>query len=147
MSRKAEFNFTSEDHIGRKPNGGGVEYRVSLVRNVQKKDGEESVQWQLYFPKDVIWSHDLKGKRLKFYLDTEKKAIAWRVMEGSVTLDALNKGREVKPWSSGAWAVSITKLIGAAEIELEEGRSKIPVEKYITTELSVPMQYYYIKLK
>lgn len=109
--------------------------------------GPDKFGHQLYFSKEVIWLNDLKGKRLKFYADKEKKAIAWRVMDGEVsTLDSLNKAREVKPWSSGSWAVGITKLLNHIGAKIEEGRSGIPVERYTTTEMGVGMKYDYIKL-
>ena len=40
MAREAKFSFISEDHIKNKPRHDGIEYRVSLLRNVTKsKEG------------------------------------------------------------------------------------------------------------
>lgn len=146
--RKAEFNFESEDFIKKARKGGGVEYRVTLVvtRSKDKATGEEKIQHQLYFSKDVVWLNDLKGKRMKFYLDAEKKAIAWRVMEGTVTLEALDKARVVKPYASGSWMTGVSKLLNHAGIKVEETRKSIPVETYQTTEMLAPMKYWYIRL-
>ncbi len=149
MAREAKFLFTSEDHIGKTYKGDGIEYRVSLAvaKNTNKKTGKTQIQYNLYFSKDVIHIYDLKGKRLKFYLDADKKAVAWRVMDGQVTtLDDLSTGREVKPFGVGQWQTSITKLVNAAGIEIKEKRSAMPVKSYKTTELGIPMQYYYVTL-
>lgn len=148
--REAKFNFTSEDHISKVPRNGGVEYRVTLMVNRTKdpKTGEEKLQHQLYFSKDVIFVNDLRGKRLKFYVDADKKAIAWRIMDGvSVSLDSLSKAREVKPWgANGHWSTGMSKLLNHAGMKVEETRRSIPVETYQTTEMLTPMKYYYIKL-
>lgn len=147
--REAKFNFTSEDHISKAPRNGGVEYRVTLIvtKSKDKKTGEDKVQHQLYFSKDVIWLQDLKGKRLKFYVDADKKAIAWRIMgETAVSLDAMNKAREVNPWGAGSWMTGVSKLLNHAGIKIEETRKSIPVETYQTTEMLEAKKYWYIRL-
>lgn len=146
--RKAEFNFESEDLIKKARHSGGVEYRVTLIvtKSKDKATGEEKTAHQLYFSKDVIWLNDLAGKRLKFYVDSAKKAIAWRVMEGVVELESLNKARLVKPYGSGSWMTGVSKLLNHAGIKVDETRKSVPVETYQTTEMLVPMKYWYIKL-
>ena len=107
----------------------------------------DKVNYVVYFPKDVVWTYDLKGKHLKFYVDEGGKAISWRVLEGEgTTLDEIATAREVKPMPNGAWTCSVGKLMGHAGMKIEESRSMIPVKRYNTTEMTVPMRYYYIEL-
>ncbi len=146
MSRESKFQFVGEDVIRKTmTNEKGAGYRVSVMRTLNKSNGE---MYTLYFPKWVIFSEDLKGKFLKFYADEKGKAIAWRVMQGeSVQLSELEYAREVKPMPNGAWTTSVTKLMRHAGLSLKETRSDIPVSRYKTTELGVPMDYYYIQIK
>lgn len=146
MSRESKFQFVGEDVIRKTMAiGGGTDYRVSVMRTTNKSNGE---MYTLYFPKAVVFGEDLKGKFLKFYADEKGKAIAWRVMQGESTqLSELEYAREVKPMPNGAWTTSVTKLMKHAGLSLEATRSDVPVKRYKTTELGVPMDYYYVQLK
>lgn len=151
MAKEAKFDFTPEDLIAKTPANKGVEYRVSLVKSVVKgktePDGSPSYQYLIYFPRDVIFIYDLKGKRIKFYLDAARKAIAWRIIDEATSISEFSSGREIKPVKSGSWTTTITKLIHHSKIKIDEGRSMIPVRKYTTTGyLEGPVTFFYIEL-
>lgn len=132
--RDPKFNFISEDLISL-PAKENLIYKVSLIRGKQKfKTSNGSIKeipsYSLYFGKEVVNVYDLAGKRLKFYVDPQKKSIGWRILEGNISLEELNTGRVVKPMTSGVWTVSITSLVNYAKIDIPATRSSIPVKTY-----------------
>lgn len=151
MPREPKFNFISEDVVGKTRSGdGNGSYVVSLTKTVVGKQANNPdqpiYQYQVYFPKEVLWLYDLTGKRLKFYLDSAKKAIAWRIIEGNTTLDELKTGRIIKPWKSGGWSASVTGLIKSGDIKIETSRRSIPVKTYSTPEYLNGTKLFYIEL-
>jgi len=148
MAREPKFTFISEDVIGRKPKFDGIDYRVSLHVWCKKDETGKEVtkQVQVVFPGEVLKIYDLEGKRIKFYLDQARKAIAWRVIDGDTTLDELNKARICKIQKNGVWAASVVKLVNAGGFEVKESRRGIPVKTYKSQDMLMPLTFSYIEL-
>lgn len=125
--RPPKFNFVPEKQVENKNETGG--YYVSITKS-----------GFLYFPKEVIHVYDLAGKYIKLFVDREKKALGWRVVDETTTPEVLNDCRVINSKNNGSAIFSIGKLLSSMGVDSVKVGTKIsyigmpmsnvPVEKY-----------------
>lgn len=137
------FNFVPERQAKSQTETGG--YRVTLTN-----------RGFLYFPKEVIEIYELNGKYASLFIDTEKKALGWKIMDKSTTPDVLKDCRVFNQNQiTGSVILGITKLLETMGLGKMNGKKfvselklpikSIPVQKYKSGYLGD--EIYYISLK
>ncbi len=138
MSPIPKFNLIPASQLDKV--SGQTEYRVTI------KKGN-----LLYIPKEVVEVYGLANKRAKFYLDTEKKVIAWKMLGPEYQdVSILKRGGDVKkftPNNPGGFVVlSLNSYIEILSIKnLEYPLSKIPVRTYKSSLIEGDMSYIDLK--
>lgn len=86
----------------------------------------------MLFKEEDVDIYDIENKFISFFADTEKRAIGWKFIEGSTSLDELSDCKQYKKNTNGNITVGITKLL---KLFTDEKKSyyKIPVQKYTST--------------
>lgn len=149
-----KFMFVSENLIESKSKGRESEYRVTLMRTdstvLDKKTGERkpTTQYQIYFPKDVVFVYELAGKRIEFFVDIQKKAIGWKIQENYEALETLQDKRIkiIKPIPGGQWLGSVSKLVNYAKFDIPKTLSHLPVQKFVGPEYLQKGEIHYIQI-
>lgn len=68
----------------------------------------------IVFPKAYIIDNGLDGRYLKWFVDIEKKALGWRILEKERSLDALQDYFQLKKVpSTGVYQLSIRRVLNA----------------------------------
>jgi len=123
------------------------------IKKAVKKKKEESQfatfnpkTGQLTFSKGYIISSGIAGRFLKFYIDGDKKALAWQVIADKELMKYDNKIRKVAHYGS-TYVATIPKenIIEYMNLDRSKTFKKRPVGKY--TDGKMIGEVYYITLK
>lgn len=137
------FNFVPERQVKNQTETGG--YVVTLTS-----------RGFLYLGRGVIDIYELEGKYISLFIDTEKKALGWKIMDKETTPEVLSNCRVINPNKvTGSAILGITKLLEAMGMGHMNGKKfisdlklpikSIPVQKYRAGYLGD--EIYYISLK
>lgn len=99
MSKAPKFNFVSERQIS-DTHEPSTAFTASIYGNQQ-----------IVFNKDFIRIYELESKYVRLFLDVEKRAIGFSVVEGDTDFAKLNDARHLKPDAKGNIKVSIRRLL------------------------------------
>lgn len=133
-----KFNLIPASQVERK--SGQAEYRATI------KKGN-----LLYFPRDVVETYSLGGKYARFYLDTQKKVLAWKMLNGEYhSPETFKRGGDVKRFTvnkaNGNIVISISSFIESLGMRnLQYPVSNVPVRIYKSSLLEGEMKYIDLK--
>lgn len=123
MSRETSYNFLPENV-------------VVLNHKIGRKSQESvsvNVKWgHIMFSNEYVKNRGLDGKYIKFYVDVEKNALAWRVFTNSDGLEELKGHRRVTKYRSGDYfhyILSIAPILKSMNLKKEAYRG-LKVRKY-----------------
>jgi hypothetical protein len=137
MSREAQFNFIGENLLSNTKVGSRRTPLVSI--NVKHRIIE--------FNKAYVDDRNVDGKLIKFYVDTDKKAIAWKFFEKG-SLDDLKQYRLIKIRKSGNMRFSITGILSTLKLPKENYKHIEPKEyKYTGGTLEGVIKYDYVTIR
>jgi hypothetical protein len=114
---KPKFNFIAERQINKEKADNS--FRVNLYPN-----------GTIIFSKFDVEMFDLDGKKMRLYGDVEHRSIAWQLIEGDTTLEALDDSRHLKKSAGGNIIVSVRKLLRKIGVEEKVSFKDLPVKTY-----------------
>ena len=126
-----KFNFIPEKQLG---STAEATFNVTLTKS-----------GNLYFSPFNVLIYEMDGSFIKLYGDTEKKAIAWKLIKGTTTLPELDKSRKIKAAGKGKFAVvSVRRILSKLGIEQLKEAKTYEVNTYESSLLEDKL--YYIQL-
>jgi len=123
------FTFVEEKHIKGEKN---VNKKKRHIASINLKHNI------LTLSMDYVNDKKLEGKFIKFFVDTDNKAIAWKIMKG-IPLEYLEKNfRRIKVsrktskagYSAVTCQFSLKSLISALNITTRSSFTKLPIQEY-----------------
>lgn len=126
--RTPKFNFIPATQLGSARNIG--ELKVSLSK--------KGLMW---IGKETVNSLGLRDKFIKFYVDIEKKAVAWEIVTKEESLTSLKGIRKITITKAGTCVLSIGTLLKSLKVEDKLPLKGIPVEKYEASYLNKELNY------
>lgn len=137
-----KYNFVAENTL--RSNSPTQEYRVRLTKH-----------GCIVFRGSDIHIYELNKKFIKLYIDTDKRAIGWKLVETEKysALTELNDTRQiVQNQKTKQASISIRKLLNVLQFDpdkMKESSIELPVEKYKAAYLedseiyfiTIPRQY------
>lgn len=130
MAREASFNFI--------PIKQAINHDVELLVSINL------TQNRLYFLKKCPESKYLIGKYLKFFVDKDKKTLAWSLVEGG--LSDLSGAKKVtqNPAGIGVLVPQLAQALGLPNVGTYQ---KLTVKTYRTQGLLDATKYNYVELR
>jgi hypothetical protein len=125
-----KFNFIPEKQLG-------SDYEATFNVSLTKAG-------MIYFSPQNVMIYDMDGAFIKLYGDTEKKAIAWKIIKGSTSLTDLDSARKMSAHGKiKSIVVSVKKILSKLGIKNVEAK-KYEVKTYESSLLEDKL--YYIEL-
>ncbi len=85
---------------------------------------------QICYGKEYTSVYELDKKFVEFYIDTSKRTLGWRILEGVTELEQLNGARKLEVNNKGMIKCSITGLLRSLAWEKGQSFLKLPIKVY-----------------